>query len=184
MSKELFLKYQYDNLKDLELLENIVKPNLELAIEKKCIAKQIKGNGYTTLGIVDQEDFIFNIKENLPNWQNFIDSKIELVEYFFDKKIKDFYLKKFFSNICFNGTTIDTHWHGSKDKPVLVFVFYIYSEPDSGNLILQNDSDQVIISSIRGDLIIHPGYIPHSVSEYKGNIPRLSLISEFHFTLY
>jgi len=180
MSDNIFQKFHYNSI-EIERLKEALKSDLLLAEKTYATPSEIPlGYGYTTLFNINTPKLLAKVKAAAPNLNKIIESKINLGEYFFGKKIEDFKLIRIFSNILLTGGVIEKHHHGSFDKDAfLIMIYYLYSESDSGNLILSNKNEDFIISLGSGDLIVHPGYIPHSVSLYKGNIPRLSLIYEY-----
>jgi len=180
MYDKFYKKFNYSG-EELEKLKDVLNQDFILSEKITNTAYEFpKGYGYTTLGINHIPLLLSKIKAAAPCINQLIEENIFLAEYFYGKKILSYKISRIFCNKFFKGCVVSKHKHGSiENNPLLVLALYIYSESDSGNLILHTEEQDIVIPLSPGDLVVHPGYIPHSVSEYKGNIPRLGLIYEY-----
>ena len=168
--KIIIKKYHEDIWKNNKNIQKIFNDYFDQE-EIKRIDQSFQSTGMALSTVGLNNSWILN-NDDLGPLIQWIDQEIHnAAEEFFQKQYKNIYWSRVWSNKMYKNSSVKWHVHGGAD---LVAVFYL-NVPDNGAKLITKNSEFVTQT---GDLVIHEGFLEHSVSEHLVEEPRIVIIFE------
>jgi len=162
---------------------NIDLPILTLIEEAHYLEKNTQGqytgekNRSNRSGFQSYEYFYKKYKKHsLPELTDVFDHILSLVEQNFDIRFK-YSINNYWFNINYPGSFNELHNHPSADHSTngVSGTFYLKVPTNSGNIIFQDNDEELEIESKAGKLLLFPSYLMHRVSKNNSNSERISV---------
>lgn len=162
------VKYKEDVWNTNEKVRNYINNYFESEVVKN-IEKSPEANGValSTAGLPG--NWILESDELKPLVSWIVDEIKKAYVDFYNQEVDDINFVRVWSNKMYENSSGAWHTHYSAD---VVGIFYL-NVPDNGAYLITETEN---IMTTNGDLVMHKGDLPHSVSEHKSDEPRIVLV--------